>query len=180
MSCFLTSRRLYFRPWTTADEPLAIALWADANVTALIGGPFTPEQACQRLQREMALQSTAGIQYWPVFLISNDVFVGCCGLRPWRHEASILELGFHFLPAHWGRGLAAEAAQVVILHAFDVLGAIGLFAGHHPDNHASERLLQRLGFRYTHREHYEPTGRMHPSYMLWKTAAEPTAPSNPG
>jgi [ribosomal protein S5]-alanine N-acetyltransferase len=166
---FLASRRLYFRPWTAVDEVLAITLWGDPKVTALIGGPFTPEQSSQRLQREMALQATAGIQYWPVFLRSGDLFVGCCGLRPWRQEDSILELGFHLLPTYWGQGLAAEAADAVIHHAFETLGARGLFAGHHPENHASERLLQRLGFRYTHHEHYEPTGRMHPSYMLWRS-----------
>ena len=45
-----------------------------------------------------------------------------------------------------------------------------MFAGHHPDNQASRRLLTRLGLRYTHDERYPPTGRDHPSYLL--TAAE--------
>jgi len=41
-----------------------------------------------------------------------------------------------------------------------------LIAGHHPENHASGRALQRLGFNYTHDELYPPTGRMEPCYLL--------------
>jgi hypothetical protein len=36
----------------------------------------------------------------------------------------------------------------------------------HPENHASEHLLRRIGFQYTHRELYQPTGLEHPSYLL--------------
>jgi len=41
-----------------------------------------------------------------------------------------------------------------------------LFAGHHPENHASRRILSKLGFRLTHEEFYPPTGLLHPSYLL--------------
>lgn len=174
MSHFLASQRLFFRTWTTADAQLAVSLWSEPTVTALIGGPFSAEQACQRLQREIELQATCGVQYWPIFLTSSTTFVGCCGLRPYRPEEAILELGFHLLPAYWGQGLAAEAASAVILHACYTLGARGLFAGHHPDNMASQRLLSRLGFRYTGDQYYEPTGRMHPSYMLAASELSPT------
>nr|NIV34793.1 hypothetical protein [Anaerolineae bacterium] len=39
-------------------------------------------------------------------------------------------------------------------------------AGHNPKNTASQHLLGKLGFRYTHEELYEPTGLMHPCYGL--------------
>lgn len=45
-------------------------------------------------------------------------------------------------------------------------GIAALIAGHHPENHASRRTLQRLGFRYTHDELYPPTGQMEPCYLL--------------
>jgi RimJ/RimL family protein N-acetyltransferase len=163
---FLGSQRLSFREWSVDDAPLAILLWCDPTVTQFIGGPFSPEQARQRLQREIEIRATSGIQYWPVFLTSTDSFVGCCGLRPYRPHEHILELGFHLLPSHWGQGLATEAAHAVIGYAFSTLGSKGLFAGHHPKNVASERVLRRLGFRYTHNEHYAPTGLMHSSYLL--------------
>jgi RimJ/RimL family protein N-acetyltransferase len=154
--------RLEFRRWRSDDLPLALALWGDLRVTALIGGPFTHEQVVQRLDEEIASERAHGIQYWPLF--ESDRFVGCCGLRP--RAPGVHELGFHLLPAAWGRGLATEAALATIDHAFRVLGVGALFAGHHPDNDASRRLLEKLGFRWTNDELYGPTGRMHPCYEL--------------
>ncbi len=42
----------------------------------------------------------------------------------------------------------------------------GLMAGHHPKNASSQRVLEKLGFRYTHDELYPPTGLQHRSYLL--------------
>jgi len=163
---FLKSPRLGFRTWSPADLPLAFTLWGDLQVSRLLGGPFSPEQIHARLAREIEIQHTHKIQYWPVFLLSNGEFAGCCGLRPYKPEEQIHELGYHFLPAHWGKGMAPEAGRAVISYAFDTLGAKALFAGHHPDNAASARVLEKLGFRYTHHEIYAPTGEIHPSYLL--------------
>lgn len=167
-SYFLQTERLGFHCWTAADIDLALVLWGDPDVTALIGGPFTQEQVQQRLAREIATEQAEGMQYWPLFLLASGEHVGCCGLRPYRPEEKIFEIGFHLRKAHWGRGYAQEAARAVIAYAFTVLNAEALFAGHHPANEASRRLLEKLGFRYTHEEYYPPTGRMHPSYLLSK------------
>lgn len=163
---FLHTRHLGFRTWTLDDFDLAFGLWGDADVTRLIGGPFSAERVQQRLTQEIANQTTYGIQYWPVFLLTNDEHVGCCGLRPYPPEPRVYELGFHLRKASWGQGFAVEAARAVIEYAFERLDAAGLFAGHHPANDPSRRVLNKLGFRYTHDEFYPPTGLHHPSYRL--------------
>lgn len=56
----------------------------------------------------------------------------------------------------------------MIAYAFDKMNVKALFAGHHPDNEVSRHILIKLGFEYTGDERYEPTGKMHPSYMLRK------------
>ncbi len=163
---FLRTRRLGFRHWSEADTALASNLWGDPEVTRLVGGPFAEPEIQQRLAREIAQQAADGVQYWPMFIPEFDEFVGCCGLRPCPDGDRVYELGFHLRPLFWGCGLAKEAADAVIAHAFDVLGATSLFAGHHPQNASSARLLERLGFRYDRDEFYAPTGLEHPSYRL--------------
>lgn len=163
---FLRSSRLAFRTWTMADSQLALALWGNLEVTRTFGGPFTEPQILERLAQEIANQQTHKLQYWPVFLLENGTFAGCCGLRPYKIGKQIFELGFHFLPQFWGTGLATEAAQTVINYTFGPLQLKGLFAGHHPENAASKRVLEKLGFRYTHDELYVPTGLLNPSYFL--------------
>ena len=163
---FLTSARLGFRCWLMSDLPLANTLWGDPAVTSLLGGPFSPQQVEQRVAQEIATAKAHGVQYWPVFLLEDGEHVGCAGLRPYRIEDKIYELGFHLRPAYWGRGLAEEAARVLIIFAFGKLNAHALFAGHHQENAASRHILVKLGFRYTHEEFYPPTGMDHPSYLL--------------
>jgi ribosomal-protein-alanine N-acetyltransferase len=163
---FLTSERLGFGHWLTSDLSLACELWGNAEVTSLIGGPFTAEQVEQRLNREIASMRAYNVQYWPVFLLESDQHAGCAGLRPYRLDQQVYELGFHFRPEYWGRGLAQEAGRAVIAYAFEQLGASALFAGHHPDNAVSARVLAHLGFQFTHEEFYPPTGLKHPSYLL--------------
>jgi ribosomal-protein-alanine N-acetyltransferase len=165
-SCFMRTTRLGFGIWTPGDLDLARGLWGDPRVTRLIGGPFADDTVRERLAAEIASQEAEGIQYWPLFRLADDVHVGCCGLRPYAPAGRVLELGFHLRFDHWGRGYAREAAEAVMHHAFTVLGVNGLFAGHHPDNAASRRLLDALGFRYTRDELYAPTGLRHPSYAM--------------
>jgi RimJ/RimL family protein N-acetyltransferase len=172
-SYLVRSQRLGLRPWAAADLDLAIGLWCDPEVTRWIGGPFNEGHAEERLAAEIACMETAGVQYWPVFLLATAEHIGCCGLRPYEPEERVSELGFHIRRAHWGRGYATEAARAVIGYAFDVLEMKALFAGHHPDNRVSQRVLERLGFRYTHEAIYPPTGLLHLSYRL--TAAEALA-----
>ena len=163
---FLTTTRLGFRRWRTADLPLALSLWGDPSVTQLIGGPFSEEAIKKKLDREIATQASYGVQYWPIFLLDGNAHSGCAGLRPHWLELKVYELGFHLRPAYRGKGLAVEAGRAVVSYAFDTLGAGTLFAGHHPQNGASKKVLVRLGFQFTHEEFYAPTGLMHPSYIL--------------
>jgi RimJ/RimL family protein N-acetyltransferase len=165
---FLTTERLGFRLWSEDDFDLALGLWGDPKVTNLIDarGKLSEGQVRERLSQEISTSRSHDVQYWPIFLLENDEHVGCCGLRPYDEPRGIMELGFHIGSQHWGHGYAMEAARAMVAYAFERLGVTGLFAGHNPRNRASRHILEKLGFRYTHHERYEPTGLEHPCYLL--------------
>jgi [ribosomal protein S5]-alanine N-acetyltransferase len=172
---FLRTARLGFRLWRTEDLPLAIALWGNACATELIGGPFSEEHIRERLAREIATMQTQRVQFWPIFLLASGEFIGCCGFRPHKPEQHVYELGYAFLEPYWGQGFGMEAAQAALAHAQNTLSARGFFAGHHPENLASRKILQKLGFHFTHVELYPPTGKIHPCYSLDVTS-QPARP----
>lgn len=172
---FLSTERLAFRWWRPEDLPLALALWGDPQVTRLIGGPFSRLKVEQKLQQEIAWEESDGMQYWPIFLQATAEHVGCAGLRPYKPAEGIPELGFHLLPTFWGKGLAEEAARGVIAHAFTALQVRTILAGHHQENVASRRILEKLGFRYAYDEFYAATGLMHPCYLLERPPDRSTA-----
>lgn len=163
---FLKTARLGFGCWSIDDLPLALALWGDPRVTRLIGGPFSHEKIQEMLTREIASMRVHNVQYWPLYLLPGGAHVGCAGLRPYKPEDDTYEMGFHLRPEYWGRGLAVEAGLAIIAFAFETVGAHALFAGHHPENAASRKVLEKLGFAFAYEEFYPPTGLRHPSYLL--------------
>ena len=164
---FLRSDRLGFRSWKSEDFPLAKELWGDPQVTRLFAKePLSDKQIEERLNAEMEKASVYGMQYWPIFELKTNEHIGCCGFRPYRPDEKIYELGFHLRSAHWGKGLATEAARAVLRYGIEVLHIPAIFAGHHPDNTASRNVLLKLGFEETGTEFYEPTGLLHPSYIF--------------
>jgi ribosomal-protein-alanine N-acetyltransferase len=167
-SWFLVTERLGFRRWREDDLDLAAGLWGDARVTRLIDARprLTRDQVRERLDLEIRNQRELGVQYWPFFVLRSGDFAGCCGLKPYEGDPALYEMGFHVRFDHWGRGLATEAARAVIEHAGDVLHLPTLLAGHNPENHASRRILEKLGFRHVRDEIFSGTGLVHPLYEL--------------
>lgn len=161
---FLTTPRLAFSAWTDNDLPLATKIWGDPAVTGLLGGPFSEVAIYNRFRLEIDAMSVHGVQYWLLFLKETGELVGAAGLR--HREADTYEMGYYILPPAWGCGYATEAGAAVVEYAFGKVGATGLFGGHHPDNEASGKVLRKLGFQFTHKELYPPTGLIHPCYWL--------------
>lgn len=110
---FMKSERLGFRCWSQDDLSLAREVWGDIEVTRFFGGPFSNEENGQRLEREITRMNTHRFQYWPMYLLSDNEHVGCCGLRPYRAEEEIHELGFHLRQSigaeGWHRRLPAQS-----------------------------------------------------------------------
>lgn len=165
---FLKTQRIGFSKWNEKDFELAHKLWGEAEVTRFIcaAGTFTQKDIAERLKTEIKNDQLYHIQYWPIFELATDKLIGCCGLRPYGKEVCDYELGFHLRKEYWAKGYAFEAATAVINYSIDILKANRLYAGHHPQNAASEKLLAKLKFQFIGTNFYEPTGLYHPSYQL--------------
>lgn len=87
-------------------------------------------------------------------------------MRVRESKDPLYSVGYYLRPPYWGQGFATEAGRAVVTHAFGTLGARNLFAGHHPENAASGKVLEKLGFHFTHKELYPPTRLLHHSYLL--------------
>jgi RimJ/RimL family protein N-acetyltransferase len=145
-----SSGRLTFRSWTDEDTALAEALWCDPEVTHFFGGTMSREQVRDRLHAECERDSSLGMQYWPIFLRETGEFAGCVGLRPWSMDPTTVEVGVNLMRSAWGQRLGEEALTAVLAHGFDTLGLPDIVAGHGIAHDNSRKLLERVGFKYTH------------------------------
>lgn len=164
---WMKTGRIGFSRWQETDGELALALWGDPEVTRYIAKPggFSPEEIRARLGVEMENERRFGVQYWPLFLLETGEFLGCCGFRP-GPEGKTLELGFHLMKAAWGQGYAKEAARAALGYAGQAWPEKPIVAGRHPENLASGKVLESLGFHFMEARYYPPTGLCHPSYQF--------------
>ena len=78
--------------------------------------------------------------------VGGPGFIGWCGLFPLQ-DSGLIEIGYRFLRAAWGRGLATEAAAAALDHGFRELELDPIVAVSDPDNAASHRVLHKIGLR---------------------------------
>jgi RimJ/RimL family protein N-acetyltransferase len=171
-----SSARLTFRSWTDQDNALAEALWCDPEVTYFFGGPMTREQTRDRLHTEYESESRLGIQYWPMFLRGTGEFAGCAGLRPWSMDANTIEVGVNLMRSAWGLRLGEEALRAVLAYGFDSLDLPRIVAGHGREHDNSRKLLERVGFEYTHDILWGP---QEIEVCMWAITAEAWRDENP-
>jgi RimJ/RimL family protein N-acetyltransferase len=107
--------------------------------------PSSPEEIKQ-ITRWFASDDTQ----LAVCLRETDRLIGFVSLAPEPAEGErVFSLGYVFSFDYHGRGYATEACQAVLSHAFNGLLALRVVTGTAAANHASCRLLDRLGFRQT-------------------------------
>lgn len=144
----LETDRLTLRRFTLEDAPFLLRLLNEPSFLANIGdkGVRTEEDARQHLRDgPLASYAAHGFGLWAVQLAATGALIGMCGLLQ-RPTLDTPDVGYAFLPEHWGAGYAVEAADGVVRHARDVLGITTLMAITSPDNEASVRVLRRVGY----------------------------------
>lgn len=143
----LETGRLRLRRLRPSDEPALVALDSDEEVMRYIGSRGgTPEQILSRAREKIATDRGA-IGWWLVEDRADWVFHGIAGLLP-MPEGPDVELAYRFTRATWGRGIATEAAVALTDYAFVSAGLSQLVAVTFPENGASRRVLEKVGFRY--------------------------------
>ena len=88
-----------------------------------------------------------GFGLYTVELISNRAQIGICGFVR-RDTLPEADIGFAFLPEFEGNGYGREAAAATLKFGREKLGLTRILAITSPDNDASVRLIEKLGFTF--------------------------------
>lgn len=105
--------------------------------------------------------------FWIIEWQGRREFIGWCALLL-MEDGGEIELGYKLVSAARGQGVATEAARTVLDYAFGEANLESVVAVHRPDNHASRRVLEKLGFRRTGIKAYGD--RILPFYRLARRA----------
>lgn len=157
----LESPRLLLRRWRPEDVAPFSHLCADSRVMEYFPSTLTAEECELLIARIEAGFERHGFGAWACELKENGAFIGFVGLSVPTFHAPFMpcvEIGWRIAHAHWGQGLAPEAAQVVLDAAFGVLGLPEVVSFTAVQHYRSRRVMEKIGM--TH----DPSGDFdHPS-----------------
>jgi ribosomal-protein-alanine N-acetyltransferase len=145
----LSTRRLRLRRVERSDAGGLHACFGDPNAMRYWDFPAVETIAeTERILRWLA-KTTSPYDHlaWAITESANDTCIGmvCYHHREARNKR--LELGYIVAPQHQGRGFGTEAVRALLDYCVGKLGAHRVQAFVHPENTASIRLVERLGFR---------------------------------
>jgi ribosomal-protein-alanine N-acetyltransferase len=85
---------------------------------------------------------------WAISLHNQpQLLIGTCGFHPFDNDNSRVEIGYDLAVAYWRRGIMTEALHAMLHYGFATLNLHRIEAVTTPENYASRRLLEKLGFR---------------------------------
>jgi RimJ/RimL family protein N-acetyltransferase len=144
----IQTERLILRQWRDADREPYADIMVEPEVGKWLGGPFTREQAYERVARFRASLAATGMGRLAIERKSDGRLIGHCGLAPTAPDQPMpqgLEMGWALAPDAWGAGYATEAARAVIDDGFARRGPDEILAFTGTANLRSQGVMQRLG-----------------------------------
>jgi [ribosomal protein S5]-alanine N-acetyltransferase len=145
------TERLILQLTVEADAPFLLELLNTPKWLQYIGdrNVRSVEDAVNYIQQKITPQfQRLGFASYTVIRKSDGVRVGTCGLFD-REGLDGVDIGFAFLPQYEGQGYAFESAQKILeagIHDFK-LSKISAITTR--DNIASQKLIEKLGLRFS-------------------------------
>jgi RimJ/RimL family protein N-acetyltransferase len=120
MNMILETQRLILREYTEEDAPAFFQLNSDPQVMRYV--PDQPMQSVEQarqilISHPMTDYRERGYGRYACVLKDTGENIGFCGPK-YLKEIGEIDLGFRFLPSHWNKGLATEAARASLDYSF--------------------------------------------------------------
>lgn len=143
----LSTPRLRLRGWQPGDVEPYVRLCQDPEVMEYLPA-MTAEECLEQIETFHKALTKNGFGIWAVEKNDTAEFLGFAGIKlnPRLPFAPAPELAYRLGRAHWGQGVATEAAQAVLAHAFE-LGFAEVCACTVPRNVRSQAVMRRIGMR---------------------------------
>jgi ribosomal-protein-alanine N-acetyltransferase len=145
----LETGRLVLREIKPIDTAALFGLYSQDQIMRYRGADIfrsTSEalQLIQQFKKRFTLRE--GIRWGLALKGKEENLLGTAGLKniQWQHFRA--EIGYELSPEFWNQGLMTEALHCITAYSLSEQSLRTLEANISPDNHASARVLDKLGF----------------------------------
>jgi RimJ/RimL family protein N-acetyltransferase len=139
--------RLRLRRLRPPDEADLIALDSDPDVMRYVGSPagVKPLEETRERVRQRIGADHGPMGFWRVESRLDGAFYGLGALIR-MPTGDDVELAYRLVRRAWGQGIASEAGAALLDYAFRTLALPRVVAVTYPENRASQRVLEKIGF----------------------------------
>ncbi|GAA5445353.1 hypothetical protein Misp06_03555 [Microbulbifer sp. NBRC 101763] len=123
--------------------------YTDKEASKMYGGPIKKEQVWSRLKADLGSWHLLGFGVWAIQLKSDNSYIGTCGF--WQGKDWPRELTWWVTPEGRGKGIATEASNAALLHAYNEFKWNIVETYMDDENIAARALVERLGGKKTRR-----------------------------
>ena len=142
----LQTLRLTLSPCCAGDRDDFINLERDPEVMRFLNGGHAIDQEHSDPDAAFLMPRVTEAHVWTARRTANSAFVGWFCLRP--KSEKLAELGYRLRRMDWGQGLASEGATTLVNWGFGSGLYDKIFASSMAVNHASRRVLEKIGLNY--------------------------------
>lgn len=145
----LETKRLLLRPLTGDDLEFVFRHFSDPEVNRYLldDDPVTTREQARAIIDFYLPPAGKPFNRWVIARKPDGRPIGTCGYHQWQRRHRRAEIGYDLEKASWRQGYATEALRAVLRHGFERMDLNRVEAMVHPENTASVRVLERLGFR---------------------------------
>jgi [ribosomal protein S5]-alanine N-acetyltransferase len=143
------------RPLQFSDLDALAAIWSVPEVTRFLpsrGVPIPREGVEKSLASFIEHWKNHGYGVWAIKEDSSLQMIGYCGLR-YLGELNEVEVLYGLAKESWGKGIATQAAKAAVGYGFNQTKLRRLIALALPENRASQRVMEKVGFMYEKNVH---------------------------
>jgi len=136
-----------------------------AKTLASVGKPLSEVATREQIEQNVDHWRQQGFGLWVFHRKSDGVFIGRGGLKTYQIDGKdVIGLAYAVMSDYWERGFATEMAKASLDVGFEHLAFPEISSWTLPVNLASQRVMEKLGFRYE--RDFEFAGLVHRFYRL--------------
>lgn len=145
----MVTQRLQLRQFTLADVPALHLILNEPGIMDYFPPTTPPDEArvTRLIQNQIKHWEQHHYGWWAVVSKETNHLLGWAGLQ-YLPESDETEVGYLLSHSAWGQGFATEAAIASVEAGFTHMPLTQIIGLTHPDNIASQRVLQKTGLQY--------------------------------
>ena len=144
----IQTKRLLLRQVTQEDSAGLFLCYSDPEIMKYLAAPLDNEDAIQGILEDYKDGFDHGYNLiWSIIIKETGAFAGTAGYEEFSFLDCKADIGFSLLRTHQRMGYMREALQEIIACGFQRLKLNRIQTTVVPENTASVKLLNRMGFR---------------------------------